>query len=415
MNKFFFAFLLSVSLSFSSCVKDVYTKIDPVRINKDIKNGNITKDVQDIINNNCVTDRFAQGQDDNLYGRVCIEDKHLVIKTNQTGSAVATSASISPDKSKVDGLRLEKALSFINKVFDMKYEILKNKGDDKKIPFLRKFLTENERFLGSLSQKYNIIFETRGNYLVLFKASKDLNQLPYIERTSAVKTKDGKFHMVPFLGYPIEYCNPEIIKNRQGEKSREHRLNCEGNSSKSAQYIRVNMRGKKLYNYYSRGKDDKKDLFPSSYFEGEWFFSESAIETQDRDPHLPPFSSHLIKFNKTTGTLEMLDVSGDVDEKNRELEGKLLVSWLDYEMDRDGENFNTFGERTINYNDPTTRPYVVIKKPLYIHTVEKHRTERGVAYATFRYSIGDTNSEIIDFLVSDNFFSITLKITAAQK
>ena len=119
----------------------------------------------------CVYDRFSQGQSKNLYGIDCIEGKHLLIQTSKTGDAVSTSRAINKEKG-ASGLRLEGQLDFINKFYKPNYTILKDKGDDKKISFLRDLLPKDEKFLGALNKEYRIIFKIMGNYLFYSKPLK---------------------------------------------------------------------------------------------------------------------------------------------------------------------------------------------------------------------------------------------------
>ena len=342
--KFYFVFFFISSLTLSSCLGGKDKKIPQINFSEATESeASLSQEEKNIIKNRCIQDRFVQGSDDNLYGIDCIEGKHLLIQTSKKGDAVSTSHAVNKEKG-TSGLRLEKKLDFINKFYKSNYTILKDKGDDKKISFLRDLLPEDERFFGSLNKKYRIIFETKGNYLVLFKASKDLNDLPYTERTSAIRSKDGKFHMVPFIGYPITYCNPEAFKNNLEEKTGKHRANCQNNlSSKDSKYISIQTSNKQVYRYLN-----KKDLFPASYFEGQWFFSSGPIETPDREGELAPLRASLVELSKQSNHMKVIDVSGDVEERNRKLLEKIPVQWVEYEMARNGMTFDEFGERETN-------------------------------------------------------------------
>ena len=332
--------------------------------------------------NRCIQDRFVQGADNNLYGIQCIEGKHLLLQTKKTGDRVSTSKAVGADNT--DGLRLEGTLNFINEIYNPEYTILKNKEDDKQIPFLRDFLPENERFFGSLNTKYRIIFEIRGNYLVLFKASEELNDLPYIERTSVTRSKDGSYWMVPFLGYLIEYCNAEIKKNMQGQDTYENLANCQAGHLKDAKYIRIHKTAKQVYKYHYK---EKKDLFPADYFDGRWFAALGFIETPSREGHLPPVGTSLVELRKTPHSLDVIDVSGDVEERNRQtLWPVFFVKWADYEPDQNGSDFETFGERFSTVKESIDRPYL---------TVDFSKSG---------------NYEVIDFLVAENYFSYIVNI-----
>lgn len=365
MNKLYFLFVSSLGLI--SC----FNTTPPLSEKSELPD----------IQNRCIQDRFVQGTDNNLYGVKCIEGKHLLLKTEKTGERVSTSTAVGSDNT--DGLRLEGTLNFINEIYNPEYAILKNKGDDKQIPFLRDFFPENERFFGSLKTKYRIIFEIRGNYLVLFKASKELNDLPYIERTSVTKSKDGKYWMVPFLGYPIEYCNAEVKKNIQGQDTYEHLANCQASQLKDAKYIRIHKTAKQVYKYHYK---EKEDMFPAGYFDGRWFLALGFIETPSREGHLPPVSTSLVEFRKTAHSLDAIDVSGNVEERNRQTLWSLFVKWADYEPNQNGSDFETFGERSSTVKESIDRPYL---------TVDFSRSGKF---------------EIIDFLVAENYFSYVITL-----
>ena len=333
----------------------------------------------------CIQHRFVQGQDNNLYGIECVEGKHLLIHTKKTGDRVSTSKAVGDNDgdNDTDGLRLEGTLSFINNIYNPEYTILKDQGNDKQLPFLRNFLPENERFFGSLDTKYRIIFEIKGTYLVLFKASEQLNDLPYIERTSVVKSKDGKYWMVPFLGYPIQYCNAEVRKNLQGQDTYEHLANCQASRLENAKYIRIHPNSKQVYEYHYK---EKKDIFPANYFNGRWFFASGPIETPSREGHMSPIGTALVKFQKTSTAMVALDVSGDVENRNRRRPFSLFVQWVDYEPAKNGSNFETFGERPSTLKESISRPYLTI-----------NFSKKGTI-------------EVIDFLVTENYLSYILKM-----
>ena len=269
---------------------------------------------KEVIGNNCIVDQFTDGSEHNLYGRECLEDKHLVIQTSPEGKPVVVSASLVSeegdskyDPDKVDGLRTEENPEFISKIYDLEYKILKNKGDDKTYPFLREdFLVKQEqsaeeKFYGSKGTKYRIVFKTVGDFLILHKASKNLENIPHTERTALPKDKNGKYikeegyYMVPFLGYRVEYCRAKaVVDNSTNKKLFVKRPHCQpeyvnyDSKNQNAEqkkrdkeeglgstvYLRVQRNSQTEYAYLP-----KKDLFPSKYFEGEWFHSEGNIET----------------------------------------------------------------------------------------------------------------------------------------
>ncbi len=369
--KYFLAFLIIINLSLNSCSSKTDSPKESAKP--------------------CITDKFTQEQMINLYGKKCLQGKHLVIQASEEGTVIDTSDSISK-------ARLEGSLDFINKVYSLSYNILENKEDDK-IIFLRDLLPKNIKLHGSRNRKYHIIFEIDNNYLILYKASKKLDDIPFTERTAMEKTKDGEYkkaetgyYMVPFFGYPITYCRPVSTDNSQSNT-------CKLANPKNAKYIRV-IKGKgQPYEYLK-----EKDLLPSSHFEGEWFFVEGSAEHSNWiNDEIPLLPIKLIKFQKTLNSLEVVDAE----------EGKswssLHVEWKNYRMDRTRNTIHAFREVPYNRDDGIMRPYIKINKPYYIHSPVRKSAEADVEFE--KTKLTDDNSKIIDFLIAENYVSIMLQIT----
>ena len=388
MNKLYFIFLLSTGLTLGSCIKNnKLADWKKERLSEiEDRSQPLSPDSKEYIANRCIQPGlFAQGQDHNLYGKECIEGRHILIQTSKEGTPI-TKSTLNTEDDKANIIRLEGRLSFMNEVYDLKYKIQKGEGHDYRIHFLRSFLPENEHFLGSKNTKYNIIFKTEGNFLILYKASTDIDHLPYMERTSmkTVTTKKGvNFYIVPFLGYPIEYCIDEPILNNEDQETEKNRIKCGNDFKKTADYFRIVKEQKRPYKY-----KDKIGFFHSNYFDGEWFYSRGWIETADRVSEIAPFSTSLVKFTRTSKSLNVVDYSGDREERTRVSIDSVPVVWLNYEMDKNGDTFNSFGERISlrdYYNIKTQNPYLEINLQHYI----------------------DEDSEPLDFLISENYFSIT--------
>ena len=323
---------------------------------------------KNFVKNRCINHKFAQGQDENLYGLECLEGKHLVIKTSDKGDLVSTSAVSNNDT----GLRLADDLKFKNKFYTSSYTIL-DQGDDKDnlYAFLSKFLPPDEKFHGALNTQYRIIFYTDGNYLTLYKASKKLTDLPHTEIHSlqmlrngeildydpdSHKKEEGDYYIAPFIGYSIKYCKAEA-RTVNGVEYNENIITCEDSHLQKALYIKVNLNSKAIYNYQ---EELKKDLFPSDYFDGQWYYSTGPIESSKTE-ELAPVNAHLITIEKGADGFNLKDASGDVQEINRRILGEIPVKWQSFEKDQEGNNqFITYGERKKTSEDKTNHPYVQI-------------------------------------------------------
>ena len=353
--------------SLTSCLGGNKRGNETKALTKGSQNPN-SKAYKAFVNRNCIKDLFSQGQDDNLYGLECIEGKILEIKTSKTGDFVSTSEVSNSEKD----LKIDKNINFKNKFYRLSYNILKSKADATKIPFLLNFLPTNEEFYGKKDTKYRIIFKPQGNYLTLFKASKNLNDIPYRERTSlkvfrngeminyeSDKEKKGDYYAVPFIGYPISYCRAETnINDNSGEKRFDNRANCTKTHLRNESYIKVGIHAKANYNFLT---SFKKDLFPSNYFDGLWYFSSGPVESFLNVGEIAPGDAFLVKMEKANNKFNLRNMSGNVEERNREILGEIPVKWREFEADQKGnEQFVQFGEKNRDERDYSQRPYLQI-------------------------------------------------------
>ena len=348
------------------------------------------------IANRCIRShhQFAQGQSDGLYGIQCIDGKKLLITTDKEGILVSTTDA-------GHGLRLESRDSrgkikeveaipgVINKFYKTGYSIQKNQGDDKEIPWLRNLLPKKEKFYGSRGQEYHIVFKILGNYLILFKSSKNIEHIPYTERTILSRSEEGnhiksndEYYMVPFIGYKIDYCIAQVERDTVTNRPTKRYLKiCQDvRKADNPDYIQLQVNSSVPYDYII----DKKNIFPAKYFlEGRWFFSEGAVQTADPEAHYSPEEAYFVKLEKTPNTLVLKDVSGKIlFDSNKDRKDFLSVQWKEYEGIKDGKNISDFFEREdTRSNVNTERPYIQIDFKL------------------------QTGEEITDLIVTENYFS----------
>ena len=387
MSKFCHPFFVLLILSLTACewLSDTISKSSPSKVSTEL--------TKEEINNRCIYSHheFPQGHADGLYGIKCINGKKLLIKTDEEGSLISNTEA-------GDGLRLEKTVDgktkkvgtipgVINEFYKLGYNIQKNKGDDKDIPFLRKLLPQEERFYGSRKQDYHVIFKVIGNHLVLFKASKNIEHIPYTQRTVLSRSEDGEYipsedgyYMVPFIGYSIRYCvaekEREKVTNRVTKGSVKK---CKGISEEdNPDYIELQINNPKPYNYIA----NKKNIFPAKYFEGSWFFSRGKVQTEKVQAHHYSQKAYLVELEKRPNALE-LKIKGEISEFNKARANFLSVEWKEYEMDKNGDSFNTFSERedTTSNTNETEKPYVKLNFEL------------------------QTGEEISEIIITEDYFS----------
>ena len=371
------------------------------------------------VKSRCIRDKFVQGHDDNVYGLECIEGEQLLIKTSEEGSLVSTSHVADSAK----GLKI-KDVDFKNKPYlPESYTILKGQASAEDLPFLLSFLPKDEELRASLGTEYRIIFKLMGNRLVLFKASKNWEDLPDLERTSlkifreakkgkmemrsAKSYKKGDYYAVPFIGYPIRYCRSEARRVNDVETF-ENILNCEDSHLLSGNYIQIEKTPKR----YGYNVELKKDLFPSEYFEGLWYFSEGPIEAPNPDGEVyykdedDRFKNmYLIALRKEGNRFNLIDMSGDVEEKIRKsLPNDLPVKRHDFKMAQDGNGrWENFGERERKHEDKIKRAYTQIDfESLTITDKDNFRGEQ-------------VKGELIEIIIEPDYLSYVHKITHKGK
>ena len=398
MNKFYFLsfFLLSLSLTACDGFTAIFSSSSPVIEESD----ELTK-VE--IKNRCIQSRhkFLQGSAEDLYGIKCIEGKKLLIKTQKKGVLIPTTEA-------GNNLRLEKIgkddkakeVEFIphviNKFYKLGYTVQEDQGDDKEIPFLRKLLPKNERFYGSKGQDYHIVFKTLGNYLVLYKASKDIENIPYTERTSLPKSEEGNYmkseegyYMIPFVGYKIKYCFAENKRDMiDNSKTKLDITKCEGIGKKdNPDYIQFQVSEVKRYEY-----KDKINVLPASYFDGRWFYSEGEVETDKPQAHHYSENAYLVELEKKDNALGLKDVSGEISDLNKTRADLVSVQWKEYKMNKERVNFDQFNEKEdTKSNTKKQRPYVQIDFNL------------------------ETGEEITDLVITENYFSFVKTYTKRRR
>ena len=374
----FSVFLVSL-LVFASCTKKSpelgTTKTSPelgtTKISPEL--GGLEADIEtnktkvlspEIIKNRCIRHNFIQGSDDHLYGRDCIEAKELTVRSSDKGTAQA----IMKTSGGADSVVIEPGVHFMNQIYDLDYSILES-NDTSTIPFLLDFIKEGEKFLALPGREYKIVFKVEGNYLVLYKGSQNKNDIPYNERTAMIEDKEKGLYMVPFIGYPIQYCEAEFVRNNQNELTRQVRPKCSSEATEKSDYLNISKEGKKLFDYR-----DKRNVFPADYFdigEGEWFYSEIPIESEEVGELLSA-ESKLIKIASTSNSLYFIDNSGNLSQqRQKNIIYEIPIQWLDFELDKKHGLFSQFAERVNSDESEINRPYIKLLFTEHQKNIEK--------------------------------------------
>ena len=375
------------------------------------KNPKLTHKQLTFIREQCISDLFREKDKNNLYGKECLEGRSLVIEVLKEGANIISTSAVTGTEEENSGpaVELEGPPDFINQVYKASYKILKDKGDNRNYSFLTDLFPLGKEFNASFKDgthktRYRIIFKVEGNYLVLYKASKDLKDIPYIERSSIPfdkKTKqyqldENGFYKVPFLGWLIEHCTTDHDYSDTGERLSIKIPVCGSSNdrAKLGKYIKIESSVPELYSYQI-----KKDLFPTNYFDGKWFFSSGRIEGQNSGgttDKIAPKKAYFVTLDKQNNSLKAIDQSGDIALSDRQTLVSFPVKWVEYEPDKIGGGiFKSFGEKLEESREDEINTNLMIFDfdNFYIEDEDGNKEK----------------AEVVELLISDNYFSFVAK------
>ena len=272
----------------------------------------------------------------------------LKIRTAKKGKKVKISSSFN--------VFIDPEIPFLNEYEILDYTVAKPKTRQQKI--LQKLLGEITEFKGFPDTDYYILPYFVGNYLILYKLGPP-DKIPYNELP--LSKRIGDMLAVPFVGYPVEYCEAVKVLDSNIRETRKSRPLCKGvKLDKPVKYIRLWAHKKQVFQYLQ-----KLDFFQKDFFEGEWFHSRTLIRSpSDRITHIEHSSfqsARLVKFHPSLGKMDVVEMHNlKQDDERRAL--FIPVRWTDYEIARDSENLHrSFSERLKEDIHEVNRPYLEIK------------------------------------------------------
>ena len=316
-----------------------------------------------------------------------LKGKSLQIKTKKTGEKV--SVSVSKD------VTIKSDRSTLKPYYLVDYDILSPKTDTETI--LSKLVGKIDDFRGFPDTFYRIVPHLYNNYLILYRVS-DKEKLPYIEAPLSVKV--GNKLATPLVGYPIEYCIEEkVLDTGSNKETGQYRFKCKDVAKEAATYIRL-IENKANFSYLVA---EKKDIFPSGFFAGDWFFVEIVVKssgdqsTGGLGQHQDFQNAALVEFEPTSNSLEAVDTKRfKMDEKDTLSNFSIPVEWKEYKIEGDSGTLDKYKfsetEKTTTKN--IERPYFIID---FAKLAEKD------------------NQEIDKVHIEDDYFSFTIKTRDARK
>ena len=286
--------------------------------------------------------------------------KLVKLKTVSRGQKVVVSSA-------QENIQIDPSISFINKYQILDYEI-HNAKSSKTNKYIAGLIGKTEKFEGFPDTTYYILPVFEGNYLLLYKLGPK-DKIPYDELPLARRV--GDMLAVPFLGYPIKYCIPEVIPDINRRKTGQYLPQCEGIPLRFAQYVKLREEDKQVFKY-----DKKTDLFPKDFFSlkeadkkeadcdkkpelflkeetnkdesNNWFFVRTVVKAPKDSlvgHHLKPswFNSvaNLVEFEPLDNTLNVREAYNNIDDQDKRGSLFIPIEWVDYQIQRDAENLNS--------------------------------------------------------------------------
>ena len=300
-----------------------------------------------------------------------------------------------------ENIYIDPTISFINKYEILDYEILNSKKT-KWHGYIAQLLGQIEKFKGFPNTIYYILPMFEGNHLILYKLGPE-DKIPYDELPLAKRV--GNLLAVPLLGYPVKYCIAEVIPDINERETGQYKPKCEGVKLEFAEYVELQERDKKIFNY-----TDKPDLFPRDFFtlkenekkEYNWFYVRTIVKSPENKivGHQLFQPANLVEFHPAPGKLDVLDASGYNIRSEDKLRTLFIpVEWIDYQIKRDSENLHSsFSEESKkNIYDENLRYFKIKFEDLVENEIE--------------FSGEKTPKNIF---ITDNYFSFNVEITGKE-
>ena len=289
----------------------------------------------------------------------------LRIRTLGEGKKVKISSSM-------ENIFIDPKIPFLNEYELLDYKIIEPKTKQQEI--LKKLLGKIRNFRGFPDTNYYILPHFVGNYLILYKLGSP-DKIPYVELPLAKRI--GGMLAVPFVGYPVEYCEAVKFLDSNLRETLKSRPLCKGvKLEEPVEYIRLRAHKKQVFEYL-----DKLDFFQRDFFKGQWFHFRTLVRSSaDRVKEIEHTSfkrARLVEFHPALGKMDVVEVYNlKQDDEKRVL--FIPVKWTDYEIAKDSENLDSsFSERLKKDIHEINRPYLEIKFNELIQNEFEYQEEGG--------------------------------------
>ncbi len=273
-------------------------------------------------------------------------------------------------------------------------------------------LGKDLKFRGRPNHKYEILYELSGNFLrVLKRASKE--DLPYQELTYGEKESTGTYR-IPLVGYKIS----GYFRLEEQDQGDERRILIEVPESdpQRATHFRINPLERILFEALT-----KTDVYPASYFEGEWHFAQTVTLTKESEQAKTELesaqegvvnSAYRIKFLKEQNSLRGVDLNVDprvsnANPLNFDTVISLPVTWKTYQVAQDGLQ-RGMKELEVSPKTLTESPLIAIDFEKTLVTTPNG--ENAKESSTFH-----AQKSVVDLRFAQDYFSVTLQDSASHR
>lgn len=326
---------------------------------------------------------FRSGQGEDLLVVSQIDGKTFEIQTNSTISG--SSQNITKSKELMNNSKELGAQNFEA----VKYEILGNE--------LAKKLIGSTMIIGKPHFKYEGLIKITENYLKLYKVG-NIEDIPAQERTYAETIPNSKKIAIALIGYPIT-SKSTVVKEKNAYNEDTTVLTEKAQTSiKSATHFKIDFNRGRVFESVT-----KSDLLPASFFNGEWYYSETIIAAPESsqenigmggayDQNLEP--STRIKFLTTENSLSGVNLNVDnriknSDELNLKTAFTIPMSWKSYKTVQNGNDLE-LSETEDNSTHWSTRKYVQLD------------------FGSTKTAMTSGSAKLVGLEINDNYLSFTI-------
>lgn len=277
--------------------------------------------------------------------------------------------------SKVDGQEFDVTTTKLNSVSASNRSDLKVQDETNEKNFLNfvdyktdATLLAESPFRGKEGAKYKVRYVLESDSIKVYKLKMDEADLSFEERQSATTLKDGKIG-APVVAYRVSYYSVDNSRNELDEATHRLRLVSEQNKEK-ATHFKIDLNSKTLTSYLQ-----KDIVFPSDYFDGDWYFATSVVGENylnKQESSLHGFFDYYVRARGTKVRLKKEETklsfySTNVDdlikkdlqarEENQSVLLEFPADFIDYRFSENGLG-KSVKEEEYKLNSWSKRPFV---------------------------------------------------------